>query len=475
MNNSKPMTARSYGRPRWIAAPLLACTLAAGPGRADPPTTPLLPQTPAPAPNAAPIEPGAQAQDTAAQAHASSDGASGPPAPPQEPPHGLQRWLNPSTAPFLPVPEIDVDPNSGTTAGLMPTFLLTNDRQEIRRIISSTIDYNPNFGVGLGGSVYAYPSEDTQWSATGGAQRYLQRGFDYEYIAGRQRDTAWSFDASVVFDRSGTPRFYGIGNSSPVYDETNYTLSQKYVQSLIGYNIDHNWQIAWVFRARDVDVEPGTLEDIVSLTRRFADILGVGVTHETLNRFEIIYDTRDDIFIPTRGGEYVIYGGAAGRTGVLDSSLYSATGIDARQLFPLHEGSILAAHVALRYMPGVENVPFWSLSEIGGERSVIGEEQPLRGFGEGRFYGRNSFASNFELRQRVLTMDAISTHINVEVTPFLDMGEVFAHSREIPFTQLHKVVGVGFRGIASPFIVGFVDVGYGSEGAAVFTGINYPF
>jgi hypothetical protein len=36
-------------------------------------------------------------------------------------------------------------------------------------------------------------------------------------------------------------------------------------------------------------------------------------------------------------------------------------------------------------------------------------------------------------------------------------------------------VGLGFRGIARPFIVGYVDFGYGSQGVAAFTGINYPF
>lgn len=44
-----------------------------------------------------------------------------------------------------------------------------------------------------------------------------------------------------------------------------------------------------------------------------------------------------------------------------------------------------------------------------------------------------------------------------------------------PVAALHKVVGVGFRGVAPPFVVGYVDVGYGSEGAAVFSGIGYPF
>jgi hypothetical protein len=34
---------------------------------------------------------------------------------------------------------------------------------------------------------------------------------------------------------------------------------------------------------------------------------------------------------------------------------------------------------------------------------------------------------------------------------------------------------VGFRAIARPFVVGYVDFGLGSEGVAVFTGLNYPF
>jgi hypothetical protein len=37
------------------------------------------------------------------------------------------------------------------------------------------------------------------------------------------------------------------------------------------------------------------------------------------------------------------------------------------------------------------------------------------------------------------------------------------------------VVGVGIRGIARPSVVGYVDMGYGTEGLAIFTGINYPF
>ncbi len=418
---------------------------------------------------------GGQAPGWRACAAAEAPAQSGPPAQGDAPPQGFMRWFDPSTAPFIPIPEIDVDPNSGTTLGLIPTWLITDDQQQIRKIIAPVIDHNPYFGLGVRTSVYSYPSDNRQWSLVVGAKERVESQFDLEYVTGRLRNDALTFNSSLVYDRSGTPRFYGFGNNSPVYDVTNYTLQQKYVQAVFGWNLSHEWQISYTLRVRDVQVQPGTLAGIPSLQGRFGAILGVGTTHETLNRVEIIYDTRDDPIIPTRGGQYVIYGGAAGTSDFLDSTLYSVTGVDARQLWSPAPGNIIIAHLALRYMPGVTDVPFWSLSNIGGDQSVIAENQPLRGFGEGRFYSRNSFSFSTEYRKRVLSLDAVGTHLNIELTPFVDLGEVFAHSRDSPVAHLHRVGGIGFRGVASPFVVGYVDVGYGSEGAAVFTGINYPF
>ncbi|HUX73050.1 MAG TPA: BamA/TamA family outer membrane protein [Steroidobacteraceae bacterium] len=390
-------------------------------------------------------------------------------------PSGLARWLDPATAPFIPVPEIDVDPNSGTTLGLIPTWLVTDDHAQIRKIIAPDVIRNPYFGWGARGRIFSYPSDNTQWSVVVGAKQRVESEFDYEYQAGRLRDSRWSFNSSVVYDRSGTPRFYGIGNNSPVIDETNYTLQQKYIETTLGLNLTHQWQIAYTLRVRAVAVQPGSLAAIASIQTRFAGLLGIGLNHEILNRIAIIYDTRNDPTVPTSGGAYAIFGGVAASRGFDNPSLYSVTGFDARQFWSFGSETTIAAHLALRYMPGATNVPFWSLSSIGGDRSVLGEAQPLRGFGAGRFYGRNSFSSSIEYRRRVLSLNAMATHIDIELTPFIDVGKVFAHSRSSPFSHLHHVVGLGFRGIARPFVVGYVDVGYGSEGAAVFTGINYPF
>ena len=390
-------------------------------------------------------------------------------------PPWLVRWLDPATAPFIPVPEIDVDPNSGTTLGLIPTWLSTNRDNQITKIIAPDVIHNPYFGWGAHARIFAYPSDDTQWSLVAGAKQRVESEFDFEYQAGLLRRSRWSFDASVIYDRSGTPRFYGIGNNSPVIDETNYTKQQKYVQTTLGWNLTHAWQIAWTMRVREVAIQPGTLAKIASIQTRFAGLLGIGANHEILNRIEVTYDTRNDLTIPTRGGAYVVFGGVAASHGAVNDSLYSVVGLDARHFWSLNSKTVLAAHLALRYMPGEENVPFWSLSSIGGDSSVLGEEQPLRGYGAGRFYGRNSFSTSIEYRRRVLSLNAMATHIDIELTPFIDLGEVFANSRTLPFTHLHHVFGLGFRGIAPPFVVGYVDVGVGSEGPAVFTGINYPF
>ena len=401
--------------------------------------------------------------------------APGPIAPTEAPDKGLSRWFNPATAPFIPVPLIAVDPDSGTTLGLIPTWLKSDDKHEIRRIIAPDVLYNPYFGYGVHGRVYGFISEDEQWSVVTGIKQRVEREFDAEYQRGRLREQRWSFNTSVVYDRDGSPRFYGIGNKSPKYAVTNYTNQQERIQVDAGLNLTPAWQLLYTGRLQVVDVLPGTLVKVASIENRFGRILGVGTNKQVLNRLSMIYDNRDDLTVPSRGMQLVAYAGLASRNGVLNDSMYSEAGADGRAYWPIARDTILAAHTALRYLPTAHRVPFWALSSIGGSDTVYGGAQPLRGFGAGRFYDRDSFSGSLELRRKVLSYDAGSTVVDVELTPFIDVGRVFARSSRFPLSQLHRVYGVGFRGIARPFVVGYVDIGYGSDGVAAFTGLNYPF
>jgi Omp85 superfamily domain len=433
--------------PIYLVAPAaLAAPAAAPPGTAAQATTP-----PTPAPQIA-----------------------GPIPAPKPKPKKIN-WLNPTTWPVLPVPLTAVDPNSGLTLGMIPTMLVTNASNEITDIIAPDILHNPYFGWGADGRILAFPSEDTQWSIVGGAEQRVESTLDLEYETGLLRESPFSLTVKGLYDRSGTPRFFGIGNNSFQINQTVYIDQQIGAYSTLGWNINHKWQLAYTFAAKKVKVLGTTLPGVPPITSRFGGTLGIGTTHELLNRIALVYDTRNDIVIPTSGMEVVAYGGAASRNVDVDDSLFTEAGGDGKFYWSPYQSLVVATHVDLRYEPTTHHVPFWALSSLGGDESDIGGSQTLRGYGTSRFYDRNSFSANIELRQNVVSMDAFSTHIDIQVAPFFDTGRVFHSTGTFPITHLHNVMGVGFRGIAPPSVVGYVDIGKGHEGLAVFTGIGYPF
>jgi outer membrane protein assembly factor BamA len=394
---------------------------------------------------------------------------------PDAAPPNVSAAVAPQKLPILPIPDIGTDPNSGTTVGLLPVWLSTNDQGQITRIFAPDVLHNPYFGYGGDARILAYPSADTQWSITGGAKERIERGFDAEYETGRLRDSLWSLAVGLQYSRIGTPRFYGIGNETPASAESVYTEEQGRAEMRLGLNITPALQLRETIRYQVVDVLPGQLTEVPSLQTLFGNILGVGTSEQLLERISISYDTRNDLTVPTRGMQVVAYGGIAGRAGILNDNSFSETGVDGRVFVPVGVKTILAVHAALRYLPSAQHVPFWALSTLGGDRSEIGGVEPLRGYGAGRYYDRDSFSATVELRRNVFSFNALSTHVDLEASPFIDSGRVFASGGTFPLSQLHTIGGVGIRGIAPPFVVGYVDIGYGDQGVAVFSGINYPF
>lgn len=396
------------------------------------------------------------------------------PKPGPEPPHGIASWLDPATAPFIPIPEIDTSPHEGLTVGLIPLVLSTNSREEIARIIAPDIIYSQYFGWGSRFRVFGYPSNDVQWSLEGGGKQRVEREFDGRYAAGQDRSGPWTWWTELIYDRSGTARFFGIGNETPKSAETTYVNEQARFDVLIGRNLTHALQLAYTARLHDVDVEPGVLHGVPSIETRYAEVGGVGHTHELHQLLMLTYDTRDFAAIPRHGARYLIYVGATSRA-LLSSVSYTDVGLDTRYYWPLAERVTLAWHAGLRYMPSAGSAPFWALSSLGGNRSVPTERDVLRSYGEDRYIDRNMFATGVELRSRLMGLKAFGTQLTLEATPYLDAGKVFADTGQSPVSHLHLAGGFGIRAVASPFVVGYVDIGYGPDGATVFSGIDYPF
>ena len=165
------------------------------------------------------------------------------------PPSRLERWFDPANAPCIPIPEIDTEPHSGLTLGVIPTWLRTNTRDEIERIIAPDIIHSQYFGWGSRMRIFGYPSADTQWSVVGGLKQRVEREFDGRYLTGQTRTGEFSWSVEAIYDRSGTRRFFGLGNQSLRANETSYVDNQALVAASIGRNFTPWLQLAYVVRA----------------------------------------------------------------------------------------------------------------------------------------------------------------------------------------------------------------------------------
>ncbi len=381
---------------------------------------------------------------------------------------------DPDTWPFIPVPEIATDPNGGTTGGILAAVLYTDSKNQITDIFAPDIESNTTLGPGGTFRYLSYPSEDTNWYITAGAQVDIQRRIDIDYQTGRTHKKWWSFEGRLFFEKDPTERFFGVGNDTRLGNETNYTTNQTYALGVFGLNFTEDLQLALTVRPRRVRIDKGAFTSLPAIFKLFPHQKGINGGSEVPGQLVLAYDTRDSLEVPRKGGLAQVYFGVADRA-FLSSVSYTRFGGELRRFYALNDKITLAGHVFVEYNPSGDETPFWSMARLGGQESLLTDQQTLRGYGAGRYVDNCSAVANAEVRTRVWDHDIFGTHGVLELAPFLDIGRVGHNVNFDPFSELHTVGGIGFRGIAEPFVVGFVDVGYGGEGVAVFSGINYPF
>jgi hypothetical protein len=400
--------------------------------------------------------------------------ASETPVPPATPAPGAGPAPAANSKTLIVIPEIDTAPQSGTTLGVLPITLTTDAKDQIRRIQAPDVIYSQYFGWGARYRIFDFPSADSQWSLVGGGKQRVEREFDAQYASGITHAERWSWTLHALYDRSGTPRFFGIGNDTTRADETNYLDNQGRIEGMLARNFTPALQLSYLLRYEVVQILPGVLNEVPSIETLYPTVPGLGTTRALDQRLTLAFDTRDSPVVPRSGLELAAFVGGADRN-LASSTTFSYFGVDGRSFWALARGAVLAVHAALRYMPVAAEAPFWALSSIGGDRSVMAERQPLRAYGYDRFVDNNSSSASIEFRSRVGGVRAFSTNVDLEVTPFLDLGKVFAAMGESPVSHLHAGGGLAIRAVASPFVVGYVDIGFGPEHLAVFSGINYPF
>jgi len=301
--------------------------------------------------------------------------------------------MDPNTWPFIPVPEVATDPNGGVTYGVLPVWLFTNDKGDISSIIAPDINSNSTLGPGGNFRYLAYPSADTQWYVTAGAQETIARKVDLDYQTGREHKKWLSFEGRFYFERDPTERFFGLGNNSHQGNQTNYTTEQVYGEGILGLNINEKIQVSLMERPRYVRILKGGFTSVPDIHKLFPNQKGINGGSELLSQAMIQYDSRDSVDIPRSGTLARLYYGIADRR--FGSSVsYNRFGGELREFYTGGKRITFAGHIFNEYEPAGNEMPFWSQARLGGQESLLTDPETLSGLAAGPYIDNNLFVMN---------------------------------------------------------------------------------
>jgi len=368
---------------------------------------------------------------------------------------------------FIPLPEILTDPNEGNTYGALSVVLFLDENKIIKYILAPDVRYNKITGVYPAFRLFGFPSLDKKWSIVLRKSQHIDEDYEFVYEDNSFWQDRLRLSADLEFGQDSTERFFGFGNGSSENDESNYTAREGVGVVRLNYRLQPTLELTYQSRVRVFRVRKGGVDSFPFIGTEHPDTPGLGGATIVGQEIGLLYDSRDDTNIPREGGLGLFTAEFIPR---LLGSSFSAIkyAAEVRKFIPFRERFVLAMHSRINYLQSNDEVPFFEQNDVGGRRS-------LRGFGSGRFVDRNSFFASAELRTRVYSRQIFGVNAELELAPFFDFGQVFQSSRSSPFNDLHAVGGLGFRGVVRPQVVGFVDLGLGEQGAAVFTGLEYPF
>ena len=369
----------------------------------------------------------------------------------------------------IPLPVIASSPNEGITYGALAAFLLHNERDEVSTLIAPQINLNNNFGTTLTVFGAFYPTPDRSWEFN--ISKSTEVNEDYELKA---RDTTF-FDKKLETNlflyafTDGSARFFGFQSESTRGNETNYANEEVGFNLSFGYSLADRLQLIVGNRLKSVSIMEGAIDNLPYIRERFTEeeVPGLGGFTVHAQKLGIAYSTVDSRDMPTTG--ILARASVEISSPMFGSSVgYRHYEVEAKKYLPLDGGRfITVGRLAYNQTLG-DNVPFL-------ERSILGGENTLRGYGRNRFIDSSYLLCNIEERIRLFRWAVFDVTTDWEVAPFIDLGTVMETFPEVSSKSFEFNPGVGFRAVVRPNIVGRVDVGVGREGPAVFVGLGYPF
>ncbi|MCZ6780277.1 MAG: BamA/TamA family outer membrane protein [Nitrospirae bacterium] len=368
---------------------------------------------------------------------------------------------------FFPIPAVSTSENDGNDTGFIVPILVTDPSGDLKYVVAPMFIVNSIVGARGTLNIFRYDSGGRETRFIGSFTEEIERKVVLSYIDPAFWKGQYAYKVGASFFKNATSRFSGLGQDTPETNETNYTAREFRANWQFGVHVNEVTQLAIGERFREVRVQRGGT-DLPFSKEQFPNVDGMEGASILGHRVTFLYDTRDNLVSPTDGTQVTAYA-------ELDQNLRNGTNpvyyryrLELKKLLPSQsKRAILVVRADLQTTFG-NQVPFY-------ERSSLGGQNNLRGFGVDRFIDDHLVVLNVEQRLHVLRVRILNVAAEFEVAPFVDMGKVFSTFRTRQFKDYEVTPGVGFRGMVRPSIVGRVDYGYSDEGGAVFAGLDFPF
>ncbi len=370
---------------------------------------------------------------------------------------------------YFVIPAIANSKNDGVDVGVIAPVIFNDKDGRITQIIAPMYVHNEFLGSRVTLNLFKYPSRGEEITFLASYTERIERKFLGTYRNLYIAQGRYSFESAAGFFKNATVRFFGIGAGAPQDNETNYTDRELFGYVSAGIYVGPGQRVLFTQRLRNVELQPGGIPDLAFTQSVFPSVRGTGGGTISGNRLGFLSDTRDDAVTPTIGSFFAVYSELAQAFTAAQTTVFSKYGIEYRALIPNEtKRYTFAFRGKVEATLGGENIPFF-------ERSILGGQNTLRGFGIGRFVDDHLIVLNFEERIQLFHLRLFGTIAEIETAPFLDIGKVMSTFGYGLLSNYEFNPGIGFRAIARPNVVGRVDVATSKDGHAVFAGLDFPF
>jgi len=385
------------------------------------------------------------------------------------PPITTETFDDPAKLVTIPLPVIASSPNEGVTFGALSAFLLHNAKDEVSTLSAAQVNYNKNFGTTF--TLYGafFPSPQTNWEFNLSKSTKVNQDFEVKFRDKRFLDERLEIFVFPYIFTDGSARFFGFQSDSRTENETNYAGEEFGLTITVGYDITEHLQIQFGERIRKVNISKGAVDALPFIRDRYNESQVPGINGFTAHaqKLAVLYSTLDSRDMPT-AGLYLKASIESSLKALGSSADYRHYEAEIKGYLPLDQGRFITVGRLVYNQTLGSHVAFL-------ERSILGGENTLRGYGRNRFIDSSFFLCNLEERIRLFRWSVFNVNTDWELAPFIDLGAVIESLNSLSTRNFEFNPGIGFRAVVRPNIVGRLDIGVGNDGPAVFVGLGYPF